>query len=227
MTDCETAEPGVQARAMEEPGLDENLDALRPLLARLVQTRPRPRREHLSGVHSAWGHASTLTDAWRFLDVCEHASVLDAVEEIVGPDIVLWDSEIHLQTRTYLEFVADDREGRYWPCDPKRGAVVLVAPQKRAAGFACFDVQRIAQVDLSAFDPDTPLYVIRYMSAASRFVRDPRFAANRACMQEQPLINYEKRPLWLVRGRDLAGNDFVTGFSPTVPCWAGAGRKED
>ena len=27
--------------------------------------------------------------------------------------------------------------------------------------------------------------------------------------------------LWLVRGNDSAGNDFVSGFSPAVPRWAG------
>ena len=45
-------------------------------------------------------------------------------------------------------------------------------------------------------------------------------------MEEQPLINYATRPLWLVRGEDRAGNDFVTGFAPPVPRWAGSQPEE-
>jgi hypothetical protein len=45
-------------------------------------------------------------------------------------------------------------------------------------------------------------------------------------MEEQPLVNYTSRPLWLVRGEDAAANDFVTGFSPSVPRWAGVQPKE-
>jgi len=58
------------------------------------------------------------------------------------------------------------------------------------------------------------------MSAASRFDRNPRANANWIAMEEQPLINFATRPLWLVSGEDRAGNDFTTGFAPAVPRWA-------
>jgi hypothetical protein len=196
----------------------EHADALQRSVGDLARVRPRPRSERLSGVHNPWGHAATLVNAWAFLDVCEDPALVEAVARVIGPDVVLWDSELHLEAASYLRFVGDGREGRYWPATPLAGAVALVVPGSASA--TTIDVAAIAGADLTAIDPTSPLYVVRYMSAASRFDRDPRASANRIAMEEQPLINFATRPLWLVSGEDRAGNDFTTGFAPAVPRWA-------
>lgn len=206
--------------------LDERIDALQATVRDLSDRHPKLRPERLSGMHNPWGHAAVLANAWRFLDLCEDAVVLDAVAKLVGPDIVLWDSELHLEAASYVRFAAQGREGRYWPMMPLAGAVVLIAPTRATHSFACLDLASLATADLSGFDPGAPLYVIRYMPATSQFVRDARSRANWAAMEEQPLINYATRPLWLVRGEDRAGNDFVTGFAPPVPRWAGIQPEE-
>ena len=206
--------------------LDERIDALQATVRELSDRRPKLRPERLSGMHNPWGHAAVLANAWRFLDLCEDAAILDTVAEVIGPDIVLWDSELHLDAASYVRFAAQGREGRYWPAVPLAGAVVLIAPIRAVHSFMCLDVASLANDDLSGFNPDAPLYVIRYMPATSRFVRDARSRANWAAMEEQPLINYATRPLWLVRGEDRAGNDFVTGFAPSVPRWAGIQPEE-
>jgi hypothetical protein len=192
---------------------------LQRIVGDLARRQPRPRPERLSGVHNPWGHAATLVDAWPFLDVCEDPVLVDAVARLIGPDVVLWDSELHLEAAAYLRFVADGREGRYWPATPLAGAVALVVPGSTSAPTT-IDVAAIATADLSAVDPAAPLYVVRYMSAASVFDRNPRASANWIAMEEQPLVNFATRPLWLVRGEDRAGNDFTTGFAPPVPRWA-------
>ena len=206
--------------------LDERIDALQATVRELSDRRPKLRPERLSGMHNPWGHAAMLANAWRFLDLCEDAAILDTVAEVIGPDIVLWDSELHLDAASYVRFAAQGREGRYWPAVPLAGAVVLIAPTRAVHSFMCLDVASLANADLSGFNPDAPLYVIRYMPATSQFVRDARSRANWAAMEEQPLINYATRPLWLVRGEDRAGNDFVTGFAPSVPRWAGIQPEE-
>lgn len=198
---------------------------LREAVARLAALRPPPRRERLSGIHNPWGAAAGLTDPWRFLNVCESAAVLDAVEAVIGPDIVLWDSELYLRGSDYRDFAAAGREGRYWPVAPLAGAVAWIAPDDEDAAIQVADVhvadindgaQLAARIAASA----TPLYVMRYLPATSRFVRDPKLPANDIAMREQLLINYTTRPLWLVRGEDRAHNDFVTGFASDPPRWA-------
>ena len=206
--------------------LSERVDALRAAARELAQRPRRPRRELLSGIHNPWGHGSTLVDPWLLLDLCEDPEILDGVETLIGPDIILWDTELYLEAAAYLRFVGEGREGRYWPAMPLQGAVVLVAAANAARPATFLDLARMAREGLPALDPHSPLYVLRYMPATSHFVRDGRALANWVAMEEQPLINYTRRPLWLMRGEDRAGSDFVTGFSQPVPRWAGNQPKE-
>ena len=207
--------------------LDERVAALQASVDELRARRPRP--ERLSGMHNPWGHAAVLANSWRFLDVCEDAAIVTAIARLIGPDIILWDSELHLDARAYLRFIAEKREGRYWPVAPLAGALAWVSLARPARPAICVTLESLARAGVSAdvdcglaaIDADAPLYVIRYMPATSHFVRDSQATANRAGMEEQPLINYTTRPLWLVSGEDRAGNDFVTGFSPVAPRWAG------
>jgi hypothetical protein len=196
------------------------LRPVRAAISALVDCSPPSLPERLSGIHNPWGLAATLTNAWTFLDLCENAMIVDHIAALVGPDVILWDSELHLRGVSYRQFTAAGREGRYWPVTPLAGAVALVYFSRSTI---------IKFVDVRAFPKDgfvpsqrdnEPLYVIRYMAASSRFIRDPKLPANWIAMEEQPLINYTTRPLWLVRGEDRAGNDFVTGFVSTAPRWA-------
>lgn len=193
---------------------------LREAVARLAALRPPPRRERLSGIHNPWGAAAGLTDPWRFLDLCESAAVLDAVETVIGPDIVLWDSELYLRGGDYRDFAAAGREGRYWPVAPLAGAVAWIAPDDDDAAIHVADIGDNAQLAARIAAGAAPLYVMRYLPATSRFVRDQKLPANDIAMREQLLINYTTRPLWLVRGEDRAHNDFVTGFASDPPRWA-------
>ena len=206
--------------------LGERVAALHATACALAQGARPPRRELLSGMHNPWRPGPTLVDPWLLLDLCEDPEVLDGVEALIGPDIVLWDTELYLEAADYQRFVLEGREGRYWPAMPLRGALVLVTATGAAPSVRCLDLARIAREDLSAPDPVSTLYVLRYMPATSHFVRDGRALANWVAMEEQPLINYTTRPLWLMRGEDRAGSDFVTGFSPPVPRWAGNQTKE-
>jgi hypothetical protein len=202
------------------------VDALRPIVLDIAARSPRPRRERLSGIHNPWGHAAVLATAWPFLDLCESAPIVHAVTRVIGPDVLLWDSELHLAARSYVRFVEGGREGLYWPATPLAGAIVLVALARPDDPVMCFELQTLAGADLSCLPATEPLYVIRYMPATSKYVRDPSALANYAAMEADPLINYTTRPLWLVAGEDRAGNDLVTGFSPAVPRWAGTRTEQ-
>lgn len=173
----------------------------------------RPRQELLSGIHNPFGRAAALCDPWKFLDVCESPEMLDPVAALIGPDLVLWDSELYLDAGTWEH--ARPCEGRYWPADPLAGLVADVS--LATAQVVLADVRRAGSMLAAA--PGAH-YVIRYMPATSLYNRDPRFPANRIAMEERPLVNYLNQPLWLVRGEDCAGSDFATGFAAVTPGWA-------
>ena len=186
--------------APREQTLYSRIDLLRGQAAKLSSLQPQPRQERLSGLHNPWGFGAGLVDSWLLLDLCEDSEVLDAVENVIGPDILLWDTELYLKASAYLKFVRDGREGRYWPAMPLQGAVVIVTLGAVGQALVCLNLDS--------------------------FQRDARASSNWDAMQEQPLLNFTRRPLWLVRGEDRAGNDFITGFSPQVPRWAINSLKE-
>ncbi|WP_457584589.1 resolvase [Ensifer canadensis] len=193
---------------------------VREAVAGIVARKASIRQERLSGIHNPWGHAIALTDPWAFLELCESDLVLKAARQVLGPDLILWDSELFAETGRYGAFLGQGREGRYWPVAPLAGAVVLLAVGRDAPVAEAVGLEEIGPGALAGLDAAEPLYVVRLMPATSRFVRDPDHPANRACMEEQVLVNYSNRPLWLLSGSDRAENDLVSGFSSAVPVWA-------
>ncbi|MHB0772930.1 resolvase [Bradyrhizobium sp. 1.29L] len=196
-------------------------------VAGIVARKTTVRQERLSGIHNPWGHAIGLTDPWIFLDLCESQRVVDAARGILGQDIILWDSELFTEVRSYADFLHRGREGRYWPVEPFAGAIVLLPIGRVDPGLLAIGLNDIEKNVLEMFNPSEPIYVIRLMPATSHFDRDPMHSAHRACMEEQVLINYTNRPLWLLSGVDRASNDLVTGFATAAPIWASGARRAE
>lgn len=192
---------------------DKLLAPVRAAAAAALAQKPWP--ELLSGVHNPFGRHACVPDAWSFLDVAESDAVLDAVEVVLGPDLVLWDGEILPDAAALC---AD--EARWWPVDPLAGTLVVIALADGATLLV--DVTRLAALRETLPLPLGPFYVVRYMPASSRYLRDDRAAPNLHGAEVGVLINHARRPIWLVRGRDRAGNDFATGFSLPAAQWAGA-----
>lgn len=180
--------------------------------------------ERLSGIHNAWGPAAGFVDTWAFLDLCEDKTVLDAAAELIGSDIVLWDSELYRCIADYRRLLEHGVEGRWWPVEPLSGCVAMIELGENGV-IRHENVKGVAAAMLDDMAQDSALYVIRYMPATSTFVRDPLFPANWRAMEERPLVNLATRPLWLVRGADRALNDFVTGFAVTAPRWTEPTRE--
>ena len=193
---------------------------VREAVARIVARKAAIRQERLSGIHNPWGHVIGLTDPWSFLDLCESEVVVDAARKIIGADVILWDSELFAETGSYAEFLRKGLEGRYWPVSPLAGAIVLLPVGRENPQAKAIRLEELGAEALDGFDAAEPLYVVRLMPATCRFDRDPNHPANRACMEEQVLVNYSNRPLWLLCGTDRADNDLVSGFAPAVPVWA-------
>ena len=196
---------------------DSLLNPTRAVAAALAERKPW--QELLSGIHNPFGRHTCAADAWIFLDIAESAAVLDAVEDVLGLDIVLWDSELYFEAAA---LPAD--EALWWPVEPLAGTIAIVA--MATGSLLLIDVTRRREIAPNLHDADSPFYLLRYMPASRRFDRDPRSPANRRAAEARALINYAKRPLWLVRGADRAGNDFAAGFSLPAAQWADAGLPE-
>ena len=214
MTALGAAEPALyRERGWVAPATPLPAALLAPAVAAAERLRrERPWQELLSGVHNPFGQHACLGEAWQFLDIAESAAVLDPLESLLGPDIVFWDSELFLDAGTIFW-----GEAAHWPVEPLAGAVVLLALSTGAMVIA--DIARLAAVGSALPLGAGAIYLLRYMPANAHFNRDDDFAANRRAAEARPLVNYAKRPLWLMRGRDRGDNDFAIGFMTPAACW--------
>jgi ectoine hydroxylase-related dioxygenase (phytanoyl-CoA dioxygenase family) len=183
------------------------------------------------------------------------------VEQVIGPDIILWGSMLFAKPAGDGKAVPWHQDGRYWPIEPLETVTVRVAidgsdlengcmqyipgsHKSRSLELHEIDIrddmalgQRMAEVDdskaadcilapgqISLHDVYTVHgsahnrstkrradYAIRYMPATSLYDRSDDHPATVYARENSPNMNYTKRPIWLVRGRDRAGNDFSVG----------------
>ena len=243
---------------------DAMLARMQAEVDRLIERNPGVRPEQLSGAHNPWGQSARMLGSQTFLDLCLFPEILDMVEQLIGPDIVLWGSQLFCKPAGHGMAVPWHQDGQYWPLDPLATVTVRVAIEDSTPENGCMRYipgshksrrlerheittarnvalkQQLPEIDESQARDDVLYagqisihdvylvhgsdenrstkrrsdYAIRYMPATTRYVRDPEFPANAYAAKESPLMNYINRPLWLARGVDRAGNDFVTGHGP-------------
>jgi len=191
------------------------------------------------------------------LECTRHPDILDMVEQLIGPDLIMWGSQVFSKAAGDGLAIPWHQDGQYWPMRPLRNVTVWVAIDPARVENGCMRVipgthhgglkahaftdrpglalnqGLVDPVDESSarnveLEPgqvslhDAMVvhgsnanrsglrrcgYAIRYMPATSHFDRTippTRIAANQ-------VIDFSKRPIWLVRGQDRAGNDFSIG----------------
>jgi len=198
---------------------------------------------HYSELHNPWSRAGMLYDSWGFLELCHTPALLDPVAELIGPDIVLFDSgwlpDPSLTPGAGID-TADlelSSDASRFPVEPLGGATVLVAFAEEThrglsvdlgsiqlpfeSGVVCAVEAGVAYRVCGLDEVGLPsVYVARYFPGTARYLRDPALAVHRDLTERYPFLNYARLPLWLVRGEDRAQNDFVTGFSVRAAYWS-------
>jgi hypothetical protein len=226
-------------RGLPEP----TLEFLRQQAAKVRAAGDRVRPWHYWELHNPWSRAGMLYDSWGFLELCQTRALLDPVTELIGPDIVLFDSgwlpDPSLTPGAGID-TADPElssDALRFPVEPLGGATVVVAFAEEThralsvdlgsirlpfdSGVVCAVEAGVAYRVCGLDEVGLPsVYVARYFPGTARYLRDPALAVHRDLTERYPLLNYARLPLWLVRGEDRAQNDFVTGFSVRAAYWS-------
>ncbi len=106
---------------------EDRLQALRSEVDQLIRRNPDVRPEQLSGAHNPWSQSSRMVGSQLFLDFCHFPEVLDMVEQLIGPDIVLWGSQLFCKPAGDGMAVPWHQDGQYWPLDPLATVTVRLA----------------------------------------------------------------------------------------------------
>lgn len=238
---------------------DDLLSRMREALDRLLDSRREIPPESLICPHLPYGEAHDEAAAREWFEFCTHPLILDKVEQLIGPDVILWGSQVFCKPARTGREVPWHQDGQYWPIRPlatcsawialddvdaengcmrfipgshrsgsiyahrvsDRAGIVLnqeIEPSQfdegearddclRAGEFSLHDVFLIHGSRANRSPRRRAGFVIRYMPATSVFDR----SIQREQSQAGVAFDLGRRPIWLMRGADRAGNDFDTG----------------
>ena len=105
-----------------------------PLLARLarcietlIAENPDVRPEQLVGAHIRRSADTGVHGVDELLDCACHPDILDAVEQVIGPDLILWGSQVFSKPAGDGLAIPWHQDGQYWPVRPLRTVTVWIA----------------------------------------------------------------------------------------------------
>lgn len=106
---------------------DSIVSEMRALLEETLSATQGQRPESLVCPHIAGmnGLPGAITDRW--LDICTQPRIVDVVEEVLGPDIVLWGSQLFSKPAGTGLAVPWHQDGHFWPIRPLATCTVWVA----------------------------------------------------------------------------------------------------
>jgi hypothetical protein len=235
------------------------LARMRASLDRLLDSAGSVPPESLICPHIPFGKKHDAAAAAEWFDYCCDPLILDLAEQVLGPDVILWGSQVFCKPARAGREIPWHQDGQYWPIRPLATCSAWVALDDVDQENGCMRyipgshaARRVLrhqvsdrpglvlnqELDRSEFDEaqarddvlragefslhDVYLvhgsrpnrsarrragFVIRYMPATSLFAR----SVNRAQSQAGVTFSLSRRPIWLLRGRDHAGNDFTVG----------------
>jgi len=116
---------------------DTMLNEMTEAVAKLVRDHPDVRPEALSGPHNPWGQSAKLMGNFEFLAYCQFPDILDMVEQLIGPDIILWGSMLFCKPPQDGMAVPWHQDGQYWPIQPLSTVTVRIAIDGSTAENGC------------------------------------------------------------------------------------------
>ena len=112
---------------------DEMLSRMRAEVDDLIARHPDVRPELLSGPHNPWGQSAKLVGSWTWLEFCRFHEIVDMVEQLIGPDVILWGSQLFCKPASHGMAVPWHQDGQYWPLDPLATVTVRIAIEERVS----------------------------------------------------------------------------------------------
>lgn len=104
-----------------------DLAHLQAALERLLAARPEVRPDFIALPHVPWDGPGGVDIAREFFDFVSTPALLDLVEQVIGPDIVLWASAVFCKPASTGLEVPWHQDGQYWPIRPRATVTVWIA----------------------------------------------------------------------------------------------------
>lgn len=123
---------------------DERLAELRKALDELIASNPDVRPEKLVSAHIVMPdgrpHAEGVRGHPAFLELARDPAILDCVEAVLGPDILLWGCHVFSKRAGDGLETPWHQDGHYWPIRPLATCTVWVALEPSTRENGCLRV---------------------------------------------------------------------------------------
>ena len=135
-----------EKQTFEEEGLvvpgyrlpDDLMGDLRALTDRVIAETPKIPPDFLFSPHLPWAGQKDTSLSDGFMAICRRPEILDAVESLIGSDIILWASRIFCKpARTGLEIPWHQDGTSGWPMRPLASVAVWIAVDDSTAENGC------------------------------------------------------------------------------------------
>jgi ectoine hydroxylase-related dioxygenase (phytanoyl-CoA dioxygenase family) len=106
----------------------------------LIRNNPDVRPEKLVSAHIEGPNQEGVIGSRAFLDLAMHPPIVDLVEQLIGPDIVLWGCHVFCKPAQEGFETPWHQDGHYWPIRPLATCTVWVALEPSTRQNGCLRV---------------------------------------------------------------------------------------
>ncbi len=198
------------------------LDTARHHLETLLRHRPDipPERWVCPRIPAGPEHDAAAAAPW--LGLATGAPLVDVVEALIGPDIILWGSPIFCKPPFTGREITWHQDGQYGPINPLAPCAAWIALDDahcatsalRARQFPLHDVFFVHGPAAKVSPRRRAALGVRHLPGNSVLERDRRRAQSHAALR----FDRGRRPIGLLRGEDRTRrNNFLTGHGEDYP----------
>ena len=113
---------------------------LQDALNQLIRDNPGVRPEKLVSAHVQVDNGEGVRGSRRFLDLAMHPPIEDLVEQLIGPNIILWGCHVFCKPAQEGYETPWHQDGHYWPIRPLATCTVWVALEPSTRENGCLRV---------------------------------------------------------------------------------------
>ena len=122
----------------------QRVDSLRSALDQLILDNPGVRPEKLVSAHVVGKNNAANDEGVKgsnaFLELAMEPAILDVVQQLIGPDIILWGCHIFCKPAGDGQETPWHQDGHYWPMRPLATCTVWVALDESTTENGCLRV---------------------------------------------------------------------------------------
>ena len=119
---------------------DAKVTQLRVTLDKLIADNPGVRPEKLVSAHVDGDNGEGVKGSAEFLKLAQDRDIIDLVEAVIGPDIVLWGCHVFCKPGGDGYETPWHQDGHYWPIRPLATCTVWVALDRSDISNGCLRV---------------------------------------------------------------------------------------